>query len=83
MQKNYLDYLICRKSEELKKLEKLKCEYDKYYDVYFKKYREEKKVEILIKTLNNTIIKEKVKSENLCLDEYINYKVCKKLRNSQ
>ncbi|AAX16804.1 flagellar protein FlbA [Borrelia hermsii] len=76
---NYLDYLTCRKEKELKKLAKLKHEYNKYHDIYLKKYVVEKKVDILIKTLNNTIIKENVKSESLVLDEYVNYKICKKL----
>ncbi|UPA11973.1 flagellar protein FlbA [Borrelia venezuelensis] len=80
---NYLDYLTYRKGKGLKKLEKLKHEYDKYHDIYLKKYGEEKKVDILIKTLNDTIIKEKVKSESLFLDEYVNYRICKKLGNNQ
>ncbi|WP_024655512.1 hypothetical protein [Borrelia hispanica] len=76
---NYLDYISLKQKEEIKKLEELKREYNKYYDVYFKKYEEEKKVDILIKTLNNTIIKDKIRSEILSLDEYVNYKICKKL----
>ncbi|WP_445435894.1 flagellar protein FlbA [Candidatus Borreliella tachyglossi] len=52
----YLDYLNSKKKEELKNISKLKYEYKKYYDVYLKKYREEKKINILIKGLNDTII---------------------------
>ncbi|AFI31072.1 hypothetical protein [Borrelia crocidurae] len=76
---NYLDYISLKQKEEIKKLEELKREYNKYYDIYLKKYAEEKKVDILIKTLNNTIIKGKIRSEILSLDEYVNYKICKKL----
>ncbi|AWG42677.1 flagellar protein FlbA [Candidatus Borreliella tachyglossi] len=75
----YLDYLNSKKKEELKNISKLKYEYKKYYDVYLKKYREEKKINILIKGLNDTIIIKKEKKESLLLDEYINYKICKKL----
>ncbi|WP_421622841.1 flagellar export protein FliJ [Borrelia sp. MN22-0132] len=80
---NYLDYLTYRKGKELRNLEKLKHEHDKYHDIYLKKYGEEKKVDILIKTLNDIIIKEKVKRESLFLDEYVNYRICKKLGNNQ
>ncbi|BDU63032.1 hypothetical protein BOFE_05720 [Candidatus Borrelia fainii] len=80
---NYLDYLTYIKGKELKKLEKLKHEYDKYHDIYLKKYGEEKKVDILIKTLDDIIIKEKVKGESLFLDEYVSYRICKKLGNNQ
>ncbi|AHH05127.1 flagellar protein FlbA [Borrelia miyamotoi] len=78
---NYLDYLTSKKKEELKKLVKFRHEYDKYHDIYLKKYGAEKKVSMLIESLNSTIIKEKIKSENLVLDEYVNYKICKELGN--
>ncbi|WP_024653977.1 hypothetical protein [Borrelia persica] len=76
---SYLDCVFLKQKEELKKLEELKREYNKYYDIYLKRYEEEKKVDILVKTLNNTIIKDKIRSEILSLDEYLNYKICKKL----
>ncbi|QFP42032.1 flagellar protein FlbA [Borrelia miyamotoi] len=78
---NYLDYLTSKKKEELKKLVKFRYEYDKYHDIYLKKYGAEKKVSMLIESLNSTIIKEKIKSENLVLDEYVNYKICNELGN--
>ncbi|BCR21725.1 flagellar protein FlbA [Borrelia sp. HM] len=78
---NYLDYLTFRKKEELKKLVKFKHEYDKYRGIYLKKYGEEKKISMLIESLNSTIIKETLKNENLFLDEYVNYKIFKKLGN--
>ncbi|AYE36173.1 flagellar protein FlbA [Borrelia turcica IST7] len=79
---NYLDYLNFKKKEELKKLVKLKNEYNKHYDTYLEKYKEEKKVKILIKILNDTIIKGKEKKESSFLDEYVNYEICRKLGNS-
>ncbi|AGT27284.1 hypothetical protein [Borrelia miyamotoi] len=78
---NYLDYLTSKKKEELKKLVKFRHEYDKYHDIYLKKYVAEKRVSMLIESLNSTIIKEKIKRENLVLDEYVNYKICKELGN--
>ena len=78
---NCLDYLASRKKEEFKKLAKFKHEYDKYHGIYLTKYGEEKKISILIESLNSTIIKEKLKNENLFLDEYVNYKICKELGN--
>ncbi|MCD2378932.1 flagellar protein FlbA, partial [Borreliella burgdorferi] len=55
--------------------------YNKCYDVYVDKYRQEKKIKILIKNLNNSIIKNREKKESLLLDEHVNYKVCQNLRN--
>lgn len=60
---------------------KFRHEYDKYHDIYLKKYVAEKRVSMLIESLNSTIIKEKIKRENLVLDEYVNYKICKELGN--
>ncbi|WKC57858.1 flagellar protein FlbA [Borrelia sp. P9F1] len=79
---SFLDYLNKKKEKELKKLVKVKHEYDKYYDTYLEKYGEEKKVKILIKVLNDTIIKKKEKRESLFLDEYVGYEVCRRLENS-
>ncbi|UER67477.1 flagellar protein FlbA [Borrelia sp. BU AG58] len=79
---NYLDYLNKKKKEELKKLAKLKHEYKKYYDIYLKKYKEEKRIKILIKILNDTIIKGKEKRESSSFDEHIEYEICKELGNS-
>ncbi|QMU99083.1 flagellar protein FlbA [Borrelia sp. A-FGy1] len=77
--KSCLDFLIYKKREKLKSLVKLKSEYDKYHSAYLENYKEEKRIKILIKILNDTIIKEKEKKESSFLDEYINYEVYKKL----
>ncbi|UGQ15979.1 MULTISPECIES: flagellar protein FlbA [unclassified Borrelia] len=76
---DYLDYLNKKKKEELKKLVKFKHEYKKHYDTYLEKYGEEKKVKILIKILNDTIIRRREKSESSFLDEYVGYEICRKL----
>ncbi|AHH08252.1 hypothetical protein [Borrelia anserina] len=82
LQGNCLDYLAFKKKKELEKLAKLKKEYEQYHDIYLKKYGDEKRVDILIKTLNNTITREKIRSARLFLDEYVSCKICKGLGNS-
>ncbi|WNY69443.1 flagellar protein FlbA [Borreliella andersonii] len=79
--RGYIDCLNCKKIQNFKILEELRKHYNESYDVYVDKYRQEKKVEILIKDLNNSIIKNREKKESLLLDEHVNYKVCQNLRN--
>lgn len=79
--RGYIDCLNCKKIQNFKILEELRKHYNEYYDIYVDKYRQEKKVEILIKDLNNSIIKNREKKESLLLDEHVNYKVCQNLRN--
>ncbi|QFI14422.1 flagellar protein FlbA [Borrelia sp. CA_690] len=76
----YIDCLNYKKNQDFTILKELRKHYNQCYDVYVDKYREEKKIKILIKTLNNSIIKNKEKKESLVLDEYVNYKVCQNLR---
>ncbi|AJA90115.1 flagellar protein FlbA [Borreliella chilensis] len=78
--RGYIDCLNYKKKQDFKILEKLKKNYNECYDIYVDKYREEKKIEILIKILNGSIIKNREKKESLLLDEYANYKVCQNLR---
>ncbi|WKC75111.1 flagellar FliJ family protein [Borreliella yangtzensis] len=78
--RDYIDCLNYKKKQNFKILEKLKKNYNECYDIYLNKYREEKKIKILIKTLNDSIIKNIEKKESLLLDEYVNYKVCQNLR---
>ncbi len=78
--RGYIDYLNYKKKQNFKILEELRNHYNECYDIYVDKYREEKKIKILIKTLNNFIIKNREKKESLLLDEYVNYKVCQNLR---
>ncbi len=79
--RGYIDCLNYKKTQNFKILEELRKQYNKCYDVYVDKYRQEKKIKILIKNLNNSIIKNREKKESLLLDEYVNYKVCQNLRN--
>ncbi|WP_434246200.1 flagellar protein FlbA [Borreliella burgdorferi] len=79
--RGYIDCLNYKKTQNFKILEELRKHYNKCYDVYVDKYRQEKKIKILIKNLNNSIIKNREKKESLLLDEYVNYKVCQNLRN--
>ncbi|MCD2332244.1 flagellar protein FlbA [Borreliella americana] len=79
--RGYIDCLNRKKAQNFKILEELRKQYNEYYDIYVDKYRQEKKIEILIKTLNNSIIKNREKKESLLLDEHVNYKVCQNLRN--
>lgn len=78
--RDYIDCLNYKKKQNFKILEKLKKNYNECYDIYLNKYREEKKIKILIKTLNDSIIRNIEKKESLLLDEYANYKVCQNLR---
>ncbi|WKC80614.1 flagellar protein FlbA [Borreliella tanukii] len=78
--RGYMDCLNYKKKQNFKILEELRKNYNDCYDTYVNKYREEKKIKILIKTLNNSIIKNREKKESLLLDEYVNYKVCQNLR---
>nr|WP_267509066.1 flagellar protein FlbA [Borreliella garinii] len=78
--RGYIDYLNYKKKQNFKILEELRKHHNECYDIYVDKYREEKKIKILIKTLNNFIIKNREKKESLLLDEYVNYKVCQNLR---
>ncbi|WKC77856.1 flagellar protein FlbA [Borreliella turdi] len=78
--RGYIDCLNYKKKQNFKILEKLKKYHNECYDVYVDKYRDEKKIKILIKTLNDSIIKDREKKESLLLDEHINYKVCQNLR---
>ncbi|WKC79694.1 flagellar protein FlbA [Borreliella tanukii] len=78
--RGYMDFLNYKKKQNFKILEELRKNYNDCYDTYVNKYREEKKIKILIKTLNNSIIKNREKKESLLLDEYVNYKVCQNLR---
>ncbi|SCW32372.1 flagellar protein FlbA [Borreliella japonica] len=78
--RGYIDCLNYKKKQNYKILKGLRKYYDECYDIYVDKYREEKKINILIKTLNNSIIKSREKKESLLLDEYVNYKVCQNLR---
>ncbi|AIJ29656.1 flagellar FliJ family protein [Borreliella valaisiana] len=78
--RGYIDCLNYKKKQNFKILEKLRKNYNECYDTYVNKYREEKKIKILIKTLNNSIIRNREKKESLLLDEYVNYKVCQNLR---
>ncbi|WP_424632324.1 flagellar FliJ family protein [Borreliella lusitaniae] len=77
--RGYIDCLNYKKQQNCKVLEKLRKYHNECYDTYVDKYREEKKIKILIKTLNNSIIKNREKRESLLLDEYVNYKVCQNL----
>ncbi|ADQ29036.1 flagellar protein FlbA [Borreliella burgdorferi] len=79
--RGYIDCLNYKKTQNFKILEELRKHYNKCYDVYVDKYRQEKKIKILIKNLNNSIIKNREKKESLLLDEHVNYKVCQNLRN--
>ncbi|WNY65755.1 flagellar protein FlbA [Borreliella andersonii] len=79
--RGYIDCLNCKKIQNFKILEELRKHYNEYYDIYVDKYRQEKKIKILIKDLNNSIIKNREKKESLLLDEHVNYKVCQNLRN--
>ncbi|EEG99698.1 flagellar protein FlbA [Borreliella burgdorferi] len=79
--RGYIDCLNYKKTQNFKILEELRKQYNKCYDVYVDKYRQEKKIKILIKNLNNSIIKNREKKESLLLDEHVNYKVCQNLRN--
>lgn len=79
--RGYIDCLNYKKTQNFKILEELRKQYNKCYDVYVDKYRQEKKIKILIKNLNNSIIKNREKKESLLLDEHVNYKVCQSLRN--
>ncbi len=79
--RGYIDCLNYKKTQNFKILEELRKQYNKCYDVYIDKYRQEKKIKILIKNLNNSIIKNREKKESLLLDEHVNYKVCQNLRN--
>ncbi|AIK18593.1 flagellar protein FlbA [Borreliella afzelii] len=78
--RGYIDCLNYKKKQNFKILGELRKHYNECYDIYVDKYREEKKIKILIKTLNNSIIKNREKKESLLLDEYVNYKVCQDLR---
>ncbi|WKC78770.1 flagellar protein FlbA [Borreliella turdi] len=78
--RGYIDCLNYKKKQNFKILEKLKKYHNECYDAYVDKYRDEKKIKILIKTLNDSIIKDREKKESLLLDEHINYKVCQNLR---
>ncbi|MBB6042957.1 flagellar FliJ family protein [Borreliella yangtzensis] len=78
--RDYIDCLNYKKKQNFKILEKLKKNYNECYDIYLNKYREQKKIKILIKTLNDSIIRNIEKKESLLLDEYVNYKVCQNLR---
>ncbi|WKC89815.1 flagellar protein FlbA [Borreliella finlandensis] len=79
--RGYIDCLNYKKTQNFKILEELRKQYNKCYDIYVDKYRQEKKIKILIKNLNNSIIKNREKKESLLLDEHVNYKVCQNLRN--
>ncbi|MGF7101697.1 flagellar protein FlbA [Borreliella kurtenbachii] len=79
--RGYIDCLNYKKTQNFKILEELKKHYNERYDIYVDKYRQEKKIKILIKILNNSIIKNREKKESLLLDEHVNYKVCQNLRN--
>ncbi|WKD00638.1 flagellar protein FlbA [Borreliella americana] len=79
--RGYIDCLNYKKAQNFKILEELRKQYNEYYDIYVDKYRQEKKIKILIKTLNDSIIKNREKKESLLLDEHVNYKVCQNLRN--
>ncbi|WPM06016.1 flagellar protein FlbA [Borreliella sinica] len=79
--RDYIDCLNHKKKQNFKILGELKKYRNECYDTYIDKYREEKKIEILIKTLDNFIIKNKEKKKCLLLDEYVNYKVCQNLRD--
>nr|AAA85610.1 orf18; Method: conceptual translation supplied by author [Borreliella burgdorferi] len=63
--RGYIDCLNYKKTQNFKILEELRKHYNKCYDVYVDKYRQEKKIKILIKNLNNSIIKNREKKGKL------------------
>ncbi len=64
--RGYIDCLNYKKTQNFKILEELRKQYNKCYDVYVDKYRQEKKIKILIKNLNNSIIKNREKRKACC-----------------
>ncbi len=64
--RGYIDCLNYKKTQNFKILEELRKQYNKCYDVYVDKYRQEKKIKILIKNLNNSIIKIEKKRKACC-----------------